>query len=185
MVSTEGAVVLHCKCEAFREVHQLLLVEGVENEEQAAFVRDCACRHIQGYYCSATSAGAGLQVADTETGDVQVTSFLLANACTGAFKMRSMKEKGGVCMRRLGIDVSEHNGILDWDAIKRIEFAIIRSSWDILKKIRFRRNVRECERVKMPYGLYHYSYVANDAQMRELPASSDCVKPANRAIHAI
>ena len=45
--------------------------------------------------------------------------------------MRSMKEKGGVCMRRLGIDVSEHNGILDWDAIKKggIEFAIIRSSW--------------------------------------------------------
>ena len=58
-----------------------------------------------------------------------MTSFLLANACTGAFKMRSMKEKGGVCMRRLGIDVSEHNGILDWDAIKKggIEFAIIRS----------------------------------------------------------
>ena len=54
-----------------------------------------------------------------------MTSFLLANACTGAFKMRSMKEKGGVCMRRLGIDVSEHNGILDWDAIKKggIEFA--------------------------------------------------------------
>ena len=41
-----------------------------------------------------------------------MTSFLLANACTGAFKMRSMKEKGGVCMRRLGIDVSEHNGVL-------------------------------------------------------------------------
>ena len=27
-----------------------------------------------------------------------MTSFLLANACTGAFKMRSMKEKGGVCV---------------------------------------------------------------------------------------
>lgn len=99
-----------------------------------------------------------------------MTSFLLANACTGAFKMRSMKEKGGVCMRRLGIDVSEHNGILDWDAIKKggIEFAIIRSSWGHFEEDKqFRRNVRECERVKMPYGLYHYSYVANDAQMRE------------------
>ena len=81
-----------------------------------------------------------------------------------------MKEKGGVCMRRLGIDVSEHNGILDWDAIKKggIEFAIIRSSWGHFEEDKqFRRNVRECERVKMPYGLYHYSYVANDAQMRE------------------
>ena len=53
MVSTEGAVVLRKMCEAFHEVHQLLLVEGVENEEQAAFVRDCACRYIQGYYYAA------------------------------------------------------------------------------------------------------------------------------------
>ena len=50
---TEGAVVLRKMCEAFHEVHQLLLVEGVENEEQAAFVRDCACRYIQGYYYAA------------------------------------------------------------------------------------------------------------------------------------
>ena len=50
MVSTEGAVVLRKMCEAFHEVHQLLLVEGVENEEQAAFVSACACRYIQGYY---------------------------------------------------------------------------------------------------------------------------------------
>lgn len=53
MVSTEGAVVLRKMCEAFHEVHQLLLVEGVENEEQATFVRDCACRYIQGYYYAA------------------------------------------------------------------------------------------------------------------------------------
>ena len=54
-------------------------------------------------------------------------------------------------MRRLGIDVSEHNGILDWDAIKKggIEFAIIRSSWGHFEEDKqFRRNVRECERVK-------------------------------------
>ena len=52
-------------------------------------------------------------------------------------------------MRRLGIDVSEHNGILDWDAIKKggIEFAIIRSSWGHFEEDKqFRRNVRECER---------------------------------------
>ena len=34
MVSTEGAVVLRKMCEAFHEVHQLLLVEGVENENR-------------------------------------------------------------------------------------------------------------------------------------------------------
>lgn len=50
MVSREGAIVLQKMCEAFHEVHQLLLVEGVENEEQVAFVRACGCRYIQGYY---------------------------------------------------------------------------------------------------------------------------------------
>lgn len=73
-------------------------------------------------------------------------------------------------MRRLGIDVSEHNGFLDWDAIKKagIEFAIIRASWGHFEEDKqFRRNVKECERVGMPYGLYHYSYVSNDAEMKE------------------
>ncbi len=50
MVSQEGAIVLHKMCEAFHEVHQQLLVEGVENEEQVAFVKACGCRYIQGYY---------------------------------------------------------------------------------------------------------------------------------------
>ena len=50
MVSQEWAIVLHKMCEAFHEVHQQLLVEGVENEEQVAFVKACGCRYIQGYY---------------------------------------------------------------------------------------------------------------------------------------
>lgn len=73
-------------------------------------------------------------------------------------------------MKRFGIDVSEHNGIIDWKAIKRagVEFAIIRSSYGhFVEDQQFRRNVKECERYKIPYGLYHYSYVANHAQMKE------------------
>ena len=64
----------------------------------------------------------------------------------------------------------EHNGIIDWKAIKRagVEFAIIRSSYGhFVEDQQFRRNVKECERYKIPYGLYHYSYVANHAQMKE------------------
>ena len=70
----------------------------------------------------------------------------------------------------LGIDVSQHNGTLDWDIIKKdgIKFAIIRSSWGhFVEDQQFRRNVKECERVGMPYGLYHYSYVATQQQMKE------------------
>lgn len=73
-------------------------------------------------------------------------------------------------MRRKGIDVSEYDGRLDWDSVKRngIEFAIIRASWGhFAVDEQFRRNVRECERLGIPYGLYHYSYVSNDEEMAE------------------
>lgn len=73
-------------------------------------------------------------------------------------------------MTTRGIDVSEHNGILDWQRIKDsgIQFAIIRSSWGhFVEDKMLRRNVSECERVGMPYGLYHYSYVFDDATLSE------------------
>ena len=66
-----------------------------------------------------------------------------------------------------GIDVSEHNGIIDWEAVKKseIDFAIIRcgygkddSSQD--DKL-FVRNISECERLGIPYGVYLYSYAAD------------------------
>lgn len=69
----------------------------------------------------------------------------------------------------LGIDVSEHNGKINWDAMKRngIKFAVIRSSYGhFVEDQQFRRNVNECDRVGMPYGLYHYSYVATQEQMK-------------------
>lgn len=73
-------------------------------------------------------------------------------------------------MPKMGIDVSQHNGKIDWDAMKRsgVSFAIIRSSWGhFVEDSQFRRNVRECERIKLPYGLYHYSYVSNTKEMKE------------------
>lgn len=71
-------------------------------------------------------------------------------------------------MRKYGIDVSEHNGNINWDLVKSsgVEFAIIRSSWGHFQEdLKFRRNIAECNRIGMPYGLYHYSYVSNEAEM--------------------
>lgn len=69
-----------------------------------------------------------------------------------------------------GIDVSEHNGVIDWAAVKAagIRFAIIRSSWGhFVEDKQFRRNVNECDRLGIPYGLYHYSYVSNADEMKQ------------------
>lgn len=68
-------------------------------------------------------------------------------------------------MKKLkGVDVSEWQGQIDWDAVKKdkIDFAILRCGYGMDSEeqddIWFQRNALECERVGMPYGVYLYSY---------------------------
>lgn len=59
------------------------------------------------------------------------------------------------------IDVSEHNGKIDWDKVKAsgVDGAIIRVGWGYLGEDKyFQRNVSECNRLGIPYGIYLYSY---------------------------
>lgn len=71
---------------------------------------------------------------------------------------------------KLGIDVSRHNGVIDWEKVKNdgIEFAIIRVGYgDDLENqddVRAIYNMNECERLGIPYGVYLYSYAASDEQ---------------------
>jgi GH25 family lysozyme M1 (1,4-beta-N-acetylmuramidase) len=63
-----------------------------------------------------------------------------------------------------GIDVSAHQGNIDWDAVKAsgIEFAIIRISYgQSAVDAKAIRNIEECIRVGMPFGVYTYSYALN------------------------
>ena len=64
------------------------------------------------------------------------------------------------------IDVSEHNGTINWEAVKAagIQGAIIRCGYGI--DIRIARNVSECERLGIPYGVYLYSYADNANKAR-------------------
>lgn len=63
-----------------------------------------------------------------------------------------------------GIDVSAWQKNIDWDKVKAagIKFAILRCGYgsDIATQddAYFSRNISECERVGMPYGVYLYSY---------------------------
>lgn len=68
-------------------------------------------------------------------------------------------------MKKLkGVDVSEWQGQIDWDAVKKdeIDFAILRCGYGMNLEeqddIWFKRNALECERVGIPYGVYLYSY---------------------------
>lgn len=67
------------------------------------------------------------------------------------------------------IDVSKHNGVIDWDTTKgNVDGVIIRvghgndsTSQDDPQAI---RNMEECERLGIPYGVYLYSYALNNAE---------------------
>ena len=88
-----------------------------------------------------------------------------ANADFEGRAMHSMP-KGATAQ---GIDVSEHNGTIDWQSVKDagIDFAILRvgfagdTSGGRLDNY-FKRNVSECERLGIPYGVYLYSYARNE-----------------------
>lgn len=63
-----------------------------------------------------------------------------------------------------GIDVSEHQGNINWDSVKsQISFAILRLGWIGNKNnhtldTKFERNYSECKRLGIPVGVYVYNY---------------------------
>lgn len=63
-----------------------------------------------------------------------------------------------------GIDVSKWQGKIDWDAVKAdgVQFAILRAGFggdlESQDDVYFERNVSECVRLGIPYGVYIYSY---------------------------
>lgn len=56
-----------------------------------------------------------------------------------------------------GIDISEHNGYIDLSPYVG-KFVIIRCAWGTNEDKMWRRNVTECQRLGIPFGLYLYSY---------------------------
>ena len=66
-------------------------------------------------------------------------------------------------MKRVLIDVSEHQGVIDWEkAMHHIDGAILRCGYggDYTDQddSMFRRNADECTRLGIPFGVYLYSY---------------------------
>ena len=75
-------------------------------------------------------------------------------------------------IQHYGIDVSYHQGKIDWQRVKDsgVEFAILRcgigSEYDGVGENKqddayWKYNASECERLGIPYGVYLYSYATN------------------------
>lgn len=74
-------------------------------------------------------------------------------------------------MAKKVIDVSYAQGWIDWDKTKNyIDGAILRCGYGSDQAnqddSQWLRNVRECERLGIPYGVYLYSYAGNDVQIQ-------------------
>ena len=66
------------------------------------------------------------------------------------------------------IDVSEHQGVINWNAVKgNVDGVILRCGYgdDISSQddVQWKRNLAECERLGIPRGVYLYSYADSDA----------------------
>lgn len=78
-------------------------------------------------------------------------------------------------MNRNVIDVSYHNGVIDWEKVKAagVEGAILRCGYGMDQTDQddkqFKRNADECTRLEIPFGVYLYSY-ANNARKAESEA---------------
>lgn len=73
-------------------------------------------------------------------------------------------------MKKL-IDVSEWNGVIDWEKVKpQIDGAILRCGYgsDLTKQDdeQFRRNADECTRLGIPFGVYLYSYATTNERAK-------------------
>lgn len=75
-------------------------------------------------------------------------------------------------MNRNVIDVSYHNGVIDWEKVKAagVEGAILRCGYGMDRTDQddkqFRRNADECVRLGIPFGVYLYSYADNEQKAR-------------------
>ncbi|MGF0031905.1 GH25 family lysozyme [Bariatricus sp. SGI.154] len=90
---------------------------------------------------------------------------LIESYSIGRSRAASRVKQGNITKK--GIDVSEHNGDINWEKVKAsgIEFAIIRCGYGTNRSDqddkKWLRNVSECERLGIPYGVYIYSYATN------------------------
>ena len=72
-----------------------------------------------------------------------------------------------------GIDVSKHQGVIDWDKVKasgQVDFAILRAGFGKESNqidVQFERNYSECRRLGIPCGAYWYSYAKTAAEAEQ------------------
>lgn len=75
-----------------------------------------------------------------------------------------------------GIDISEHNGIIDFDKLKDdVDYVMVRAGFGARTKKEksakvdkmFKKNVEGLIKVGIPFGIYYYSYALNEQEAKD------------------
>lgn len=79
-----------------------------------------------------------------------------------------------------GIDVSVHNGTIQWEQVKNsgIDFVMIRAGYGQNNIDRqFKRNIEECNRLNIPVGIYWFSYAQTpESALKEAEFCIEAIK---------
>ncbi|MCX0373050.1 SH3 domain-containing protein [Clostridium perfringens] len=83
-------------------------------------------------------------------------------------------------MKLRGIDVSEHQGVINWEKVKgNIDYAMLRAGYgrnNIDKQ--FIRNIKECNRLGILVGIYWFSYALSvEMAKNEAKYALEAIKP--------
>lgn len=103
-----------------------------------------------------TASSDGVMVKSYKEGDANQRWKLVP------FKFEKSGDSEGVYA--YGVDVSNHNGDINWQAVKEygISFAIIRVGYGMDQEdqddLRFKANADACRQLGIPFGVYIYSY---------------------------
>lgn len=83
-------------------------------------------------------------------------------------------------IERYGIDISRAQGAIDWDTLAQnadLSFVLIRAAQGTAQDTYFARNIREVQRVGIPFGLYFAaSATTADGVREEAAAAIDCCR---------
>lgn len=158
-------------------VYGLEEMSGAETVPQPVSAEAVDTSDVQVYEKSASSwrFQNGYNIAETHSEEINLNTKSRA-----AFIPWSKTENGFVNSKgqaitgavRKGVDVSDWQGKIDWEKVKAdgIDFAIIRCGFGSDEPgqddSQWIRNVQECERLDIPYGVYLYSYANNNTKAR-------------------
>lgn len=132
--------------------------------------------NIDGTY---TATHVDVRTSNFWKGDEVVTSaYSVTDDFYKYYGISKTSEKSEIFAR--GIDISEHQGVIDWDKVKAsgmVDFVILRAGYGKETSQvdrQFERNYSECKRLGIPCGAYWYTYAVTADEAKQ--EASVCLK---------